>query len=523
MRSIELSKETGGTTMRSILTLLVIDGLIGASYGAGGVYTSLSDLPYDDNGKLSTHLLVYPTACADVIEGDVGENSPYGREVHPVSGDALEAIFGETDDDYAAKSSGGASPQLSQCRAACLERGVDRAVVHATMPTYRFEGDTETRDVSSWLHDQCQQVEFGFINYYKPDVKKPLNVYWVDGNGNRHQRRTLNWAEKNTIFFQTFLGHTWLVEDPETKEVLLEHTVEFTGVRSIGQFPSPIDPSMDVTRSIRNTHNEEWERHKKVTRTFTELGFGMGRLPDDLFASMAAFYYNNNDYKVLEEWGTNKGPHINRWEQDVFFMQGPWKLKVVWQTYIKDLVEKWANTELENTALYGLRRYEEGSRLLTHVDRVTTHAASVIINVAQGNVTKPWTVEVYDHADRLHEVVMQPGDIVYYESAKCLHGRNTPLHGEGAYYVNMFSHYRPVGDAAWYTRPNPEGTPEPLLDVGECRLVGSADQYSRGAVKCEDPAIGPHLSPSMARATSGDDLHRWWESVGVESDTPDEL
>jgi len=180
-------------------------------------------------------------------------------------------------------------------------------------------------------------------------------------------------------------------------------------------------------------------------------------------------------------------------------------------------VEKWAGVELENTSLYGLRRYEEGARLLTHVDRINTHAASVIINVAQGNVAKPWTIEVYDHADRLHEVVMEPGDIVYYESAKCLHSRNTPLQGEGAYYVNMFSHYRPVGDAEWYMRPNPEGTPEPLLDVGECRLEGSADEYSQGAVKCDNPAIGPHLSPSVpiaTPATSGRDLFDWWKKVG---------
>ena len=34
------------------------------------------------------------------------------------------------------------------------------------------------------------------------------------------------------------------------------------------------------------------------------------------------------------------------------------------------------------------------------------------------HVTQPWTVEVYDHANRLHEVVMEPGEIVYYESWK---------------------------------------------------------------------------------------------------------
>jgi hypothetical protein len=39
-----------------------------------------------------------------------------------------------------------------------------------------------------------------------------------------------------------------------------------------------------------------------------------------------------------------------------------------------------------------MRRYEEGARLLTHVDRTSTHAASLIINVAQGMLREPWKV-----------------------------------------------------------------------------------------------------------------------------------
>jgi hypothetical protein len=127
-------------------------------------------------------------------------------------------------------------------------------------------------------------------------------------------------------------------------------------------------------------------------------------------------------------------------------------------------------------------------------------------------VETAWPVEVHDHANRLHEVVMEPGDIVYYESAKCLHGRNRPL-ASGSY-INLFTHYRPKGDPQWFLKENPPGTPEPLLDVGDCRLVGQFDQFSQGAVQCDNPAIGPHLSPTMFTATSGESLFQWWESVG---------
>ena len=194
------------------------------------------------------------------------------------------------------------------------------------------------------------------------------------------------------------------------------------------------------------------------------------------------------------------------------FIQIPWILKKRWQGRLKEMIEAWSGVEVDITDMYGMREYTKGARLITHVDRVETHAASMIVNIAQENVTQPWTVEVYDHANRLHEVVMEPGEIVYYESAKALHGRNTPLYSGN--YVNLFTHYRPAGDPQWYTRDNPEHTPDPLIDVGECRLTGPSDAYSQGAVTCENPAIGPHLSPKMFTATEGMDLYQWWKDVG---------
>lgn len=271
-----------------------------------------------------------------------------------------------------------------------------------------------------------------------------------------------------------------------------------------------------VEKHVKRALDSEWKRHKVVKRTFSALAFDKGRLPDDMFASLGSYYYNNRNppHKVLEEWGSHKGIFVNYWETDVNFIQIPWHLKARWQGRLRELVEAWAGVELETTDMYGMREYTKGARLLTHVDRESTHAASLIVNIAQENVSRPWTIEVLDHADRLHEVVMEPGDIVYYESAKALHGRNTPL--QSGNYINLFTHYRPTDDPDWYLRENPEDTPEPLMDVGKCSLTGKIDQYSQGAVTCENSAIGPHLSPTMFSANSGSDLFQWWKSVGPE-------
>jgi prolyl 4-hydroxylase len=58
-----------------------------------------------------------------------------------------------------------------------------------------------------------------------------------------------------------------------------------------------------------------------------------------------------------------------------------------------------------------------------HVDTVSTHVVSAIINVDQGEIEKDWPLLILDHHDNEHSVIMKPGDMLLYESAKLLHGR----------------------------------------------------------------------------------------------------
>ena len=95
--------------------------------------------------------------------------------------------------------------------------------------------------------------------------------------------------------------------------------------------------------------------------------------------------------------------------------------------------------------------------------------------------------------------------------------------GKNAYYVNLFTHYRPTGDPRWMEKPNPEGTPEPVLEMeGECRLedVGMTELPNKRlgviqGVKCDDPRMGETLSPTLYKSNSGYDLLEWWRMTGL--------
>lgn len=290
--------------------------------------------------------------------------------------------------------------------------------------------------LSDWINEACQRVEVGWTSYNENEVK----MYWISDRGKKIDVGTLQYGEKKTIWQTTFLGHTFELIDAVTGERLDKVTIEYEGFRVIGNAGSMVGTNTtNPMQEIQRTLDAEWDRAHRVKRTFTELGFSVGRVPADLWTSLISYYNNNAEMYAREEW-ESKGVHVNWWEVDAFMIGMPWRLKRYWQTRLMRLVESWTGVELENTDIYGMRRYEHGARLLTHVDREQTHATSMIINIAQGGIKEPWSIEIYDFAGRLHEIVMEPGDIVYYESARCLHGRMMPLNG--SYYVNLFTHYR---------------------------------------------------------------------------------
>jgi hypothetical protein len=117
----------------------------------------------------------------------------------------------------------------------------------------------------------------------------------------------------------------------------------------------------------------------------------------------------------------------------------------------------------------------------------------------------------------------------------------TPL--KGGSYTNIFSHYRPVGDPLWYTRPNPPETPAPILDLDTAFLayemrctnpdtesLGETPQWctaphsphdsfegSRGSyeerkqqwVELMMPFLSPHTNP----ITGGEGMFQHWKKV----------
>ena len=266
------------------------------------VSSLLYDLEYDENQRLDGYYLVYepsPTCASAGLETSFAHNRYQAR---PAAGNALLKLFSNNKDD---------DDDPSACRAVCLARGVDRDLVSAVMPHMRYAGNAAGFD--DFFRTSCSQVESCLMNYY--DQQEPLQIYWIHPvTAEKKPHFKIHHGEQKTKCFSTFLGHEFVAETAKGQEVG-RVTIEFSTVMAFGESPPCDDPNKhkNVEREIVSTLKSEWIRHERIKRTFSPLGFDKGRLPDDVFAYLGAFYYNNRHNKVLEEW-KGKGVFVNWWE-----------------------------------------------------------------------------------------------------------------------------------------------------------------------------------------------------------------
>jgi prolyl 4-hydroxylase len=180
---------------------------------------------------------------------------------------------------------------------------------------------------------------------------------------------------------------------------------------------------------------------------YTEIGFKKIKAPKQLYALIKSFYDRNKHKRRPEQWGRGY-TYTNHWVAPTFMvstedtnLEGAGnELKAqIWEG-IRPIIEEWTGHKIKPTSLYGVRVYTDGAILATHVDRLPL-VSSCIINVDQ-DVREPWPIEVYDHAGKAHNVTMEPGDVVLYESHTVLHGRPAPLNG--SFYANLFVHFEPL-------------------------------------------------------------------------------
>ena len=174
---------------------------------------------------------------------------------------------------------------------------------------------------------------------------------------------------------------------------------------------------------------------QRYTPSFTETGFVKLKTPSAVHRLLRAAYDDPRRRHFVE---TADEEYLPTGAPDFIDVED---IKGYIHFALQSMHEEWSGQELVPTAAYGLRVYRNGQTLLPHTDTLETHVISSIVHIAH-ETTDPWPLWITDLAGNEHEVVLEEGEMLLYESARCPHARLQPLAGSA--YCSLFVHYRPV-------------------------------------------------------------------------------
>lgn len=184
-------------------------------------------------------------------------------------------------------------------------------------------------------------------------------------------------------------------------------------------------------------------RQPPVQTNYSHAGFAKVPIPATSWQLLQDVWAHNTSSKP--EYWDEANIYTNHWESPTSILGLDRFLTIqqrkVLLRQIQEVLERWTQTTLTPTSLYGIRVYHRNAVLAPHVDRLPL-IVSAILNVAQ-SVEEEWALEVIGHDGIAVNVTMQPGEMILYESASVIHGRPFPLQGD--YFANIFVHFEPIG------------------------------------------------------------------------------
>jgi len=174
-------------------------------------------------------------------------------------------------------------------------------------------------------------------------------------------------------------------------------------------------------------------------KNFTENGWGLTRAPQHIIDLLLESLHNGMEQQTINPTYEHRTGVIES-EKRPFFIHQP-ELNRYVANALLPFHEAWSGVKLVPNNAYGLRVYRDRSHLNMHVDKTSTHIVSSILHVDHDGNDEPWPIIIEDFQGNTNEVILESGDMLFYESSKCMHGR--PKKMKGGWYSSLFIHYYP--------------------------------------------------------------------------------
>ena len=187
---------------------------------------------------------------------------------------------------------------------------------------------------------------------------------------------------------------------------------------------------------------------------FTENGFAKLKVPDDVWGIIQDSYKLLQDKETAEHFEGKKGIIDTTQEgaesSTILSFEHIPNIRTQIHNMLLPIHEEWAKARIEPSFVYGIRSYQRGATLASHVDRIATHHISTIIIVDKDlkcgckhkEFGDDWALDIQGHDGEWYEIYAEPGEMILYESAVCEHGRSKPF--QGTHFRNFYTHYKLV-------------------------------------------------------------------------------
>ena len=211
---------------------------------------------------------------------------------------------------------------------------------------------------------------------------------------------------------------------------------------------------------------------------FTDVGYKKGTMPVEMYNKVLSWYRDNDNKRVAEHFNVEPAINDSEVKCSMVFLDDDMKKYI--GDVMKPYMEEWCNVTLEMTRLYGIREYFHGNILRNHVDRITTHVISVILQIDKELAGAPdWELQVIGFDGQRKNVTLAPGEMLFYESATLIHGRPYPY--QGKMFANAFLHYRPEDNWPWSISDDGHYLLKDGKMVEPTAIFATPNTYRRGA------------------------------------------
>jgi prolyl 4-hydroxylase len=247
----------------------------------------------------------------------------------------------------------------------------------------------------------------------------------------------------------TSFPYAYIATQPKAGTAIIWNNLDVTGKENIYSSHCGM-PILKGEKYVLTQWFKDREIHFQMKNEVTEneflpifhpVGFEKLRLNLECVEKIKS-WMNENEQHFTPELNLTGDVEKNMRNNLLDINKAPIELRTELLNKMQELLTRWIcyKSTLRHVSTYGIREYLRGSRLDNHYDKKNTHVISAIIHLEDKSDT-PWPLYIEDHNFVSHNITMEYGDVIFYESTTCLHGRPTPFEGES--HRNMYIHFKP--------------------------------------------------------------------------------